>query len=397
METIIELDHNNLPVRPITEASVPVIAGDGVGPDIWEATRPILEEAARTDGKKITFIPVIAGEAAFKQTDSYLPDATLDTLKKYRVSLKGPLGTPIGGGIRSLNVAIRHALDLYACVRPIKWLPGVPSPVKHPEKVDMVIFRENTEDVYAGLEWPAGSQQADDLISFVNDRLQAKVRPGSAVGLKPMSAFGSQRLVRMAVKWALREKRPNLTLVHKGNIMKFTEGGFRTWGYEICASEFAGLTATENDSPEIKSGRLIIKDRIADNMFMQSLLRPEEYSILAMPNLNGDYLSDCLAGQIGGLGMAPGANIGDGLAVFEATHGTAPKYAGLDMVNPSSLILSGAMLLEFIGWPAASEKIKSALAKTFDEGLFTYDLARQAEGGKKLACSEFGRAVLERL
>ncbi|MDR2442674.1 MAG: NADP-dependent isocitrate dehydrogenase, partial [Deltaproteobacteria bacterium] len=400
METPLASDSQNIEKSPLenslNEVTIPFIAGDGVGPDIWKASEGVLQKAANLIGKKINFIPVLAGEAAFKATGSYLPIETLEQLKKYRVSLKGPLATPVGGGIRSLNVAIRQALDLYACIRPIKWIEGVPSPVKHPEKIDMIIFRENTEDVYAGLEWPAGSNEANSLINFAHLELNAKIREGSAIGLKPMSAYGSKRLVRMAIKWALREKRPTLTLVHKGNIMKFTEGAFRAWGYEVAAEEFEGFTIPEEKlslSQQEKQNLLVINNRIADNMFMQTLLRPEEYSVLAMPNLNGDYLSDCLAGQIGGLGLAPGANIGDDLAVFEATHGTAPKYAGLDKVNPTSLILSGAMMLEYLGWFEASDKIKKALAKTFVSNLFTYDLARLAPGSQEIKCSEFGRAV----
>ena len=398
MTSPIEFDGDNGLVRPVEEASIPVIVGDGVGPDIWRAARPAIEAAASSIGKKLSFFEVKAGAEAFKETGEYLPKETLSVLRESKISLKGPLGTPVGGGIRSLNVAIRRSLDLYACVRPLKWIPGVPSPVKAPEKVDMVLFRENTEDVYAGLEWPAGSAEAESLIKFAKERLNANIRSGSAIGLKPMSEFGSKRLVRMALKWAIKEKRKSLTLVHKGNIMKFTEGGFRTWGYEEAKNMLGDLAATETElAGGDPGGKMVIKDRIADNMFMQSLLRPEEYSILAMPNLNGDYLSDCLAGQIGGLGMAPGANIGDGLAVFEATHGTAPKYAGLDMVNPSSLILSGAMLLRFLDWGEAADKIEKALAKTMADGLYTYDLARQIPGARKVKCSEFGEAVRERL
>jgi isocitrate dehydrogenase len=398
MGNIMELGAENEILRPLDQVDIPVIVGDGVGPDIWAAAEPVLSGACRAAGKSVTFFEIQAGASAFDRTGSHLPKETLDALRRYRVGLKGPLATPVGGGLRSLNVAIRHALDLYACVRPIKWIKGAPSPVKRPELRDMIIFRENTEDVYAGLEWPAGSGQAEALIAFVRERLGADILPGSAVGLKPMSAERSKRLVRMAIRWALAEGRPSLTLVHKGNIMKFTEGGFRAWGYEVADQEFGDRTVRASAAPsEGSGGRLVIDDRIADNMFMQSLLRPEEYSVLAMPNLNGDYLSDCLAGQIGGLGVAPGANIGDGLAVFEATHGTAPKYAGLDKVNPTSLILSGAMMLRFIGWGRAAGIIEAALEKTVADGLLTYDLARQAPGARELKCSEFGRAVLDRI
>ncbi|UQZ87968.1 NADP-dependent isocitrate dehydrogenase [Deltaproteobacteria bacterium Smac51] len=382
-----------VPESPI----IPIIVGDGIGPDIWRATRPILDGAAAKSGHgPIEWLEVAAGQKAMDETGEYLPQTTLDALRKYRVSLKGPLGTPVGGGIRSLNVAIRKELDLYACIRPVKYIPGTPSPVRQPEKINMVIFRENTEDVYAGLEWPAGSPEADELISFVSQKFGACIRPGSSVGLKPMSEFGSKRLIRMAMKWALDKKLPNLTLVHKGNIMKFTEGFFRAWGYELAADEFGPQTVPESEA-DAGDKRLIIKDRIADNMFMQTLLRPDEYSVLAMPNLNGDYLSDALAAQIGGLGMAPGANVGDGLAVFEATHGTAPKYAGCDMVNPCSLILSGAFMLEFMGWNDAAKLVYQAVAKTIASKIVTYDLARQMDGVAPVATSAFGAAVVERL
>lgn len=383
----------HIPASPI----IPVIVGDGIGPDIWRATRPIVEAAVAKSGRgPIVWLEVAAGQTAKEESGEYLPASTLATLREHRVSLKGPLGTPVGGGIRSLNVAIRKELDLYACIRPVKWTPGVPSPIKRPQDVDMIIFRENTEDVYAGLEWPAGSPQAQKLADFVCESFGAKLRPGSALGLKPMSEFGSKRLIRLALNWALEHKAPSLTLVHKGNIMKFTEGAFRTWGYELAQEEFGSLTVTESQAQE-NDNRLIIKDRIADNMFMQTLLRPAEYSVLAMPNLNGDYLSDALAAQIGGLGLAPGANVGDGLAVFEATHGTAPKYAGLDKVNPCSLIFSSVFMLRFLGWADAAEAIEKAVAKTIGEGLVTYDLARQLSGVTPIATSAFGQAVVDRL
>ncbi len=376
---------------------IPIIVGDGIGPDIWRAARPILDQAAAKTGRgPIKWLETPAGQKAKEETGEYLPAASLETLKKCRVSLKGPLGTPVGGGIRSLNVAIRKELDLYACIRPVRYIPGVPSPVKHPEKVDMIIFRENTEDVYAGLEWPAGSPEADELIRFASDKFGAKIRPASAIGLKPMSEFGSKRLIRMAMKWALARRESSLTLVHKGNIMKFTEGAFRAWGYEVAKDEFGDRTVPEAEAASGEA-RLVVKDRIADNMFMQTLLRPDEYSVLAMPNLNGDYLSDALAAQIGGLGMAPGANVGDGLAVFEATHGTAPKYAGRDMVNPSSLILSGAFMLEFLGWTDAAELVRRALAETIAAKIVTYDLARQMDGAAPVSTSAFGASVAQRL
>ncbi|MDR2387799.1 MAG: NADP-dependent isocitrate dehydrogenase [Deltaproteobacteria bacterium] len=396
MINLITVDSQNNLIVPKEGTVIPIIIGDGVGPDIWQASEPVLTKAAKLAGHKLEFVEALAGQAAFKACGQYLPDETLETLKKFRVTLKGPLATPVGGGMRSLNVGIRQALDLYACVRPIKWIPGVPSPVKEPHKADMILFRENTEDLYAGIEWPAGSQEAQELIAFLTTNLKAKVRPNSALGIKPMSEFGSKRLIKMAMDWALREKRSSLTLVHKGNIMKFTEGAFRKWGYELAASDYAEQSLPEESWDGQPSDRLIIKDRIADNMFMQSLLRPEEYSVLAMPNLNGDYLSDCLAAQIGGLGMAPGANIGDGLAVFEATHGTAPKYAGQDKVNPSSLILSGAFMLDYLGWKEASKKITKALELVVSKKILTYDLARQV-GVSPVKCSEFGQAVADHL
>ncbi len=396
MSQIISLDSTGklkVPDGP----TIPVIVGDGIGPDIWRAARPILEAAVAKSGRRpIDWLEVPAGAKAHDDLGEYLPQKTLDALREYRVSLKGPLGTPVGGGIRSLNVAIRQKLDLFACIRPVRWMPGAPSPVKRPDKVDMIIFRENTEDVYAGLEWPAKSPQAEKLVEFVGRELGAVIRPNSAIGLKPMSEFGSKRLIRLALKWALEHNAPSLTLVHKGNIMKFTEGAFRSWGYEVAREEFGPLTVTESEA-EAGDQRLVVKDRIADNMFMQTLLRPDEYSVLALPNLNGDYLSDALAAQIGGLGMAPGANVGDGLAVFEATHGTAPKYAGLDKVNPCSLILSGAFMLDFLGWGDAAELVRQAVAKTLAAKIVTYDLARQMDGISFVSTSAFGRAVTERI
>ncbi len=394
MENIITLGSEGQFIVP-DEPTIPIIIGDGVGPDIWRATQPILDAAVKKayGGKKaIKWLPTLAGEEANKQMGSYLPLETLDTLRKYRVSLKGPLGTPVGGGIRSINVAIRKELDLYACIRPVKYIPGVPSPVKRPDKVNMVIFRENTEDVYAGLEWAAETPEANSLIKFAEEKLGAKIREKSAIGLKPMSEFGSKRLIRMAMNWALERNCPSLTLVHKGNIMKYTEGAFRSWGYEVAADEYGAQTIGEYDAVDGEK-RLIIKDRIADNMFMQTLLRPDEYSILAMPNLNGDYLSDALAAQIGGLGMAPGANIGDGLAVFEATHGTAPKYTNLDKINPCSLVLSGSFMLEFLGWKEAADLVEKALGATIASKVVTYDLARQLDNVQPVSTSAFSAAV----
>ncbi|MDR1042249.1 MAG: NADP-dependent isocitrate dehydrogenase [Deltaproteobacteria bacterium] len=382
----------NVPDDPV----IPVIEGDGVGPELWRAAGPVLAAAAARTGREITFLPVEAGLVAFGKTGEHLPPATLETLKSHRVSIKGPLATPVGGGVRSLNVAIRQALELYACVRPVSHVPGVPSPVKSPELVDMTVFRENTEDVYAGLEWAAGSEDAEALAGFLASRLGVRLNPSAAIGLKPMTEAASKRLVRAALRYALDEGKPSVTLVHKGNIMKFTEGAFRRWGYEVAAEEFGELTVPEGDAAADER-RVIIKDRIADNMFMQILLRPAEYSVLAMPNLNGDYLSDALAAQTGGLGMAPGANIGDGVAVFEATHGTAPKYAGKDVANPSSLILSGALMLDHLGWRDAGDLVRGALRKAVAAGHMTNDLARQLSGVTPCGTAAFGAEVLKRL
>jgi len=318
------------------------------------------------------------------------------------VAIKGPLTTPVGGGLRSLNVTIRQVLDLYACVRPVRWVPGTPSPVKHPEKVDMVVFRENTEDVYAGIEWEAGSKEARRLIEFIREEFGKEIRPDSGIGIKPISPFGTKRLVRKAIQYALSRGKPSVTLVHKGNIMKFTEGAFCRWGYELAREEFPDRTVPESEVAErypdgVPEGVVVIKDRIADAMFQWALLRPADYSVLAMPNLNGDYMSDALAAQVGGLGMAPGGNIGDGYAVFEATHGSAPKYAGQDKVNPSSLILSGMMMLEYLGWEEAARLVWEGVARTVQQKIVTYDLARQIEGAKEVRCSEFGEAVIENI
>jgi isocitrate dehydrogenase len=391
----IEITYDNGSFLAPPKAALVKIEGDGVGPEIWRAAEPVFLEAAKKEGREIVFIEALAGERAYQETGSPLPVATLEALKRYRIGLKGPLGTPTGGGIRSLNVALRKALDLYACVRPVKHIPGAPSPVKNAENLDLLIFRENTEDVYAGLEWPAESAEAKKLIQFLSDVLGVTVDPRSAIGLKPMSEAGSKRLIRLALAWSIREKRPSLTLVHKGNIMKFTEGAFLKWGLELTTSEFSSEAVARNEAKENET-RLIVKDCIADNMFTQVLLRPEEYSAIAAPNLNGDYLSDALAGQIGGLGLAPGANLGEGLGVFEATHGTVPARKGLDMVNPSSLLLSGAMALDYIGWPKVAQRIRSAIAQAIGEGLMTYDLARLA-GLKPIGTAAFGQAVLARL
>jgi isocitrate dehydrogenase len=380
---------------------VPYIEGDGSGPDIWRATQHVVDGTLKKvyrDQKKIAWYEVFAGDKAQATYGDYLPQETLDALKEYRVSIKGPLSTPVGGGIRSLNVTLRQVLDLYACVRPVRYFDGVPSPVKEPEKVDMVIFRENTEDVYAGIEWPAKSEQAKTIIGFLNnlERRNTKIREGSAIGIKPVSEFGSKRLVRKAILYAIAAKRSSVTLVHKGNIMKFTEGAFKDWGYEVARQEFGNVTIPESEAEAGKTdGKLVVKDRIADSMFQQVILRPAEYSVIATTNLNGDYLSDALAAQVGGLGMAPGSNESDEYAVFEATHGTAPKYANQDRINPGSLILSAVMMLRHLGWIEAADAIERAIAKTIEQKRVTYDLERQMQGAKLLKTSEFARAIVE--
>ena len=387
-----------VPQHPI----IPFIEGDGTGPDIWAAARRVLDAAVTKSyqgTRSIEWLEILAGEKAFQQTGEWLPQETIDALKKYVVSIKGPLTTPVGEGMRSLNVTLRQVLDLYACVRPVRYYRGVVSPVKVPELVDMVIFRENTEDVYAGIEWQAGTDKANRVIEFLRNEMGALVRDNSGIGIKPISEFGTKRLVRKTIQYALDHGRESVTLVHKGNIMKFTEGAFRNWGYELAAEEFSDSVITEaalweQFNGKVPAGKIVIKDRIADAMFQQILLRPNEYSVLAMPNLNGDYMSDALAAQVGGLGIAPGANIGDGVAVFEATHGTAPKYAGLDKVNPGSVLLSGVMLLEYIGWQEAADLITSALETTISNKTVTYDLARLMAGATELSCSAFGSAII---
>jgi isocitrate dehydrogenase len=380
---------------------IPYIEGDGTGPDIWRATQHVVDGTLQKiyrGKKKIAWHEVYAGDKANGMYGEYLPQETLDAMKQYRVSIKGPLSTPVGGGIRSLNVTLRQVLDLYACVRPVRYFNGVPSPVKEPGKVDMVIFRENTEDVYAGIEWPAKSELATKIIDFLNglERRSTKIREGSAIGIKPISEFGSKRLIRKAILFAIATKRSSVTLVHKGNIMKFTEGAFKDWGYELARTEFGNVTIPESEVVDGKAdGKIVIKDRIADSMFQQLLLRPSEYSVLATTNLNGDYLSDALAAQVGGLGMAPGSNESDEFAVFEATHGTAPKYANQDKINPGSLILSAVMMLRHLGWAEAADAIEHAIAKTIDQKRVTYDLERQMQGAKLLKTSEFGRAIVD--
>ncbi|MGA3085645.1 MAG: isocitrate dehydrogenase (NADP(+)) [Thermodesulfobacteriota bacterium] len=384
---------------------VPFIEGDGSGPDIWRATQPVLEAAvqkAYSGKRKIEWLEVLAGEKAQAQTGEWLPEKTLETIRQNGLALKGPLTTPVGKGIRSLNVQLRQQLDLYVCLRPIRFFAGMPSPVRHPELVDMAIFRENTEDVYSGIEWPAESDEVRELIEWIQKKTGKKLNTDSGLGIKPISRSGTRRLVRRAVEYAIGRNKPSVTLVHKGNIMKFTEGAFRDWGYELIRQEFPKETITEAElqkqQEETRSfKKVIIKDRIADMMFQQVLLRPSEYSVIATTNLNGDYLSDALAAQVGGLGMAPGANLGDDCAVFEATHGSAPQYAGLDKVNPGSLILSGALLLEHLGWQQATDLIYKGLSRTISEGEVTYDLARQMPNAHEVSCSQFGWSLIEHM
>jgi isocitrate dehydrogenase len=385
-----------VPDRPI----IPFIEGDGTGPDIWRASRRVFDAAVQktSRGKRqIEWLELLAGEKAFKQVGDWLPQATLDAIRAHRVAIKGPLTTPVGGGIRSLNVSLRQLLDLYACVRPVRYFEGVPSPMREPQKLNVVIFRENIEDVYSGIEYRAGSPEADAVIEFLTQRYGARIRPGSALGIKPMSKFGSQRLVVKAIEYALKSGRRSVTLVHKGNIMKFTEGGFREWGYEVAKERFGDQTIPEADAGDGKraAGKVIIKDRITDAMFAQLVLRPDEYSVIAAPNLNGDLLSDAAAAQVGGLGLAPGGNVGDGFAVFEATHGTAPKYAGMDKVNPGSVILSGAMMFEELGWSDVAAAIERGLEGAIRSRRVTYDLARLLPGATEVSTSAFAECIIE--
>ena len=381
-----------VPDRPI----IPYIEGDGTGPDIWRASVRVFDaavERAYGGQRRIAWMEVYAGEKSVATTGEWLPEETVDALREFRVSIKGPLTTPVGGGIRSLNVALRQILDLYACIRPVRYFEGVGAPVKEPQKLDLVIFRENTEDVYSGIEFRAGTPEADRLAGFLAEQFGKHVRENSAIGIKPMSEFGSKRLIRMALDYTIRIKRSSLTLVHKGNIMKFTEGAFRDWGYQLAQEEFGGTVIDKGPWTQVPGGP-VVKDAIADAMFQQLLLRPDEYSVVATPNLNGDYISDAAAAQVGGLGMAPGGNVGDGLAVFEATHGTAPKYAGQDKVNPGSVILSGVMMLQYMGWNEAADLIVRGLERAIGAKTVTYDLARQMTGATEVSCSGFGDAVI---
>lgn len=391
----------NIPDNPV----VGFIEGDGVGPDIWTASQPVFDAAVNKSygsDRKIYWWRLGAGEKCFKDTGESLSDETLEAITRAIVVIKGPLTTPVGGGFRSLNVTLRQKLDLYSCIRPVKYLSGTPSPVLRPEDVDMVIFRENTEDVYAGIEWKSGSEQATKIIDFLKSDMGVSIDPQSGVGIKPMSPSASKRLVRQAIRHAIDNGRKVVTLVHKGNIMKFTEGAFRDWGYELAGTEFADEIVTEKDLHEkfagkMPEGKILLNDRIADAMFQQALLRPREYEVLAMPNLNGDYMSDALAAQVGGLGMAPGANVGDRCAVFEATHGSAPKYAGLDKVNPGSMLLSGVMMFDYMGWKEAGALIRRAMEQTIRDKVVTYDLARLMTGATEVSCSGFAKAIIDRM
>lgn len=408
----------NVPNNPV----IPFIEGDGIGPDIWAAASRVIDaavEKAYNGEKKIEWLEVLAGEKAFNQTGEWLPQETLDKINEYLIAIKGPLTTPIGGGIRSLNVALRQQLDLYVCLRPVRHFDGVPSPVKRPEDVDMVIFRENTEDIYAGIEFESGSEQAQKIINFLQTEFGVnKIRfpETSGIGVKPVSKEGTERLVRSAIEYAIKHKRPSVTLVHKGNIMKFTEGGFKKWGYELAEKEFADQTFTWNQYDAIKAeqgeeaankaqadalaaGKILVKDSIADIFLQQILTRPTEFDVVATMNLNGDYISDALAAQVGGIGIAPGANINyvTGHAIFEATHGTAPKYAGLDKVNPSSVLLSGVLMLEHLGWQEAADMITKSVEKTISSKVVTYDFARLMDGATEVKCSEFANELIKNL
>ena len=388
-----------VPNKPI----IPVIEGDGIGRDIMKVTRRVVDAAVKTayDGEKqLVWFDVYAGENAFEKYNEWLPQDTFKAIEYFRVALKGPLTTPVGGGFRSLNVTLRQVLELYACVRPVRYFPGVPAPVTHPEKMDVVIFRENTEDVYAGIEWEQGTPEVQKVIELLRTEMGVEIREDSGVGIKPISIFGTKRLARMAIQYALDHGRRTVTFVHKGNIMKFTEGAFCAWGYELANEEFADVTLTEDElysdyDGNLPEGKILVNDRIADSMLQQILTRTDEYDVIVTPNLNGDYLSDAAAAQVGGIGMAPGGNLSDDVALFEATHGTAPKYTDRDVVNPSSLILSAVMMLEHIGWQEAAALVIAGLERTILQKRVTYDLERLMEGATKVRTSEFGAAIIE--
>jgi len=385
----------SVPDEPI----IPYVEGDGTGVDIWPAAQLVMDAAAAKHGKKIAWREVLAGEKAFNATGSWLPDETVATFREYLIGIKGPLTTPIGGGIRSLNVALRQILDLYVCLRPVRWFQGVPSPVKHPELVDMVIFRENTEDIYAGLEVEEGTPEATKLIGLLRENFGWNIREDSGIGIKPVSITGSKRLIRAAIQYAVAHDRKSVTLVHKGNIQKFTEGAFRNWGYELVREEFSDVAVGWDDCGGKPGDKILVKDNIADITLQQILTRPDDFDVIATTNLNGDYLSDALAAQVGGIGIAPGGNINyvTGHGIFEATHGTAPKYAGQDKVNPSSVLLSGVMMFEHLGWTKAAQDIERALEATIAEKIVTYDFARLMEGATEVKTSEFARAIVDRL
>jgi isocitrate dehydrogenase len=381
---------------------VPFIEGDGTGPDIWRASVRVFDAAvAKAFGgrRRIAWFEILAGEKAKNVTGEWLPNDTLEAIKAYKVAIKGPLTTPVGGGIRSLNVTMRQVLDLYACIRPVRYFAGTPAPVTHPERMDVVIFRENTEDVYAGIEWAKGTPQAERVIEFLAKEMGKRIAPDSGIGIKPISETGTKRLVRMAIQYAITHGRRSVTIVHKGNIMKFTEGAFRDWGYEVAKAEFRDHIVTEDEVGQgaSKDGKVLINDRIADSVFQQILTRTADYDVFATPNLNGDYLSDACAAQVGGLGMAPGANVGDDIAFFEATHGTAPKYAGKDVINTGSVILSGVMMLNHLGWGEAAALIERGIEKTVSQKKVTYDLARQMTGATELRTSAFADAIIENM
>ena len=378
---------------------IPFIEGAGVGPDIWLASVQVFDAAVKqifNGQRRVAWLEVLAGEKANAELGEWLPAETIEAIRNYKVAIKGPLTTPVGGGIRSLNVTLRQVLDLFACVRPVRYFAGTPAPVRHPERMNVVIFRENTEDVYAGIEWARGTPEAEKIIEFLSNEMGCRIRPDSGIGVKPMSEFASQRLVRKALQYAVANGRKTLTLVHKGNIMKFTEGAFRDWGYELAEKEFAEQIVTEQavSGGAARKGKILVNDRIADSVFQQVLTRTDDYDVFATPNLNGDYLSDACAAQVGGLGMAPGANIGDEMACFEATHGTAPKYAGKDVINPSSVILSGAMMFRYLGWGGVADLIESGLGRTILQKKVTYDLARQMKKPSKLKTSQFAEAII---
>jgi len=392
----VNADHTlNVPDEPI----IPYIEGDGTGVDIWPAAQLVLDAAAKKHGKTIAWQEVLAGEKAFNETGNWLPDETITAFRDLLIGIKGPLTTPVGGGFRSLNVALRQILDLYVCLRPVRWFQGVPSPVRHPELVDMVIFRENTEDVYAGLEVEAGTAEAEKLRSYLHDTFGWDIREMSGIGIKPISKEGSERLIRASIKYALDHQRESVTLVHKGNIQKFTEGAFRKWGYELVRNEFNDVAVGWDDCDGKPGSKLLVKDAIADITLQQVLTRPSEFDVIATMNLNGDYLSDALAAQVGGIGIAPGANINyvTGHGIFEATHGTAPKYAGQDKVNPGSVLLSGVLMFEHLGWTQAAADIVRALEATIADKVVTYDFARLMDGATEVKCSEFASAIVDRL